>query len=955
MADSKRGTALRSSLDATRVFPGDASNDERRMSHGRYPTALCTRRFRRFAGVIVVMLFAKGVAFAQPQSERVDSQTTSLRLRSDSLRTLAYQQIAGGDAARALGNFQSELKLRTSVGDQSGEATALSNIGFTFARLGRRDSAIVSYRSALRVQRLLRNSAHEAVTMNNLGTVFEMLGERDSAEKYFRTVLPVFRASGNRAGEAGALNNLGALFDNSGRRDSALLYFRLAVPILVTLGDRAGEAKTFGNLGILHLGVGNLDSAMASLRISLQLAHAERIRDVEALALNNIGALFDEISQSDSAVAYYHAALPLQRDIGDSPGEATTLNNLGTVFARLGQQDSAVAYFRFAIAKFRAAGNRTGEARALANLGDAFSHIGQLDSVATSYNESLILARTVRDHVGEAMALNSLGVLLRRQGQRDSSIKYLRAAARLQRGGNARRDESRTLWNLGIVYAEVGQRDSALSVFRRAAWILTAVATTAPGDFLRQVAVEDAGGRIASAWARSALSSSPPSSKIPSSRADTLEAWGALERGRGQALRALRRGGALLEDSTVVERVAASTAAMVTRVARPGRAFVTFDSYDDTLLVLAVSPIGELRASRVPLPTDSLRRMIARVRALAGARGVQRSAQGTALPVSVARTARDDDFEIVPERSDSLASRWLAQTVLPAVIREALRGATELVIVPNGSLSLVPWSALPSDSSDTPFGATLAIRLVPSLTMLDELAPRAAARPRPTRAALGAQALIVGDPAITETAAALPGARAEATWLADTLLANHGATLLTDRAATVRAVRARLGAAPLIHFATHAAAYPEANRARGSYLQFAAVDSGAPSVLTVGELLDAAETDRLTLQARLVVLSACETGTGAASATEGVLGLQRAFLALGVETLLVSLWKVDDEATRALMGAFYRHWLDDADGPSAAESLRRAQSDMRLGKVPNWQPVWAKPNAWAAFQVVGAG
>jgi len=70
---------------------------------------------------------------------------------------------------------------------------------------------------------------------------------------------------------------------------------------------------------------------------------------------------------------------------------------------------------------------------------------------------------------------------------------------------------------------------------------------------------------------------------------------------------------------------------------------------------------------------------------------------------------------------------------------------------------------------------------------------------------------------------------------------------------------------------------------------------------------------------------------------------------------LVSLWKVDDAATRALMGAFYRHWLDDADGPSAAESLKRAQGDMRTRKVPNWRAAWAQPNAWAAFQVVGAG
>lgn len=316
------------------------------------------------------------------------------------------------------------------------------------------------------------------------------------------------------------------------------------------------------------------------------------------------------------------------------------------------------------------------------------------------------------------------------------------------------------------------------------------------------------------------------------------------------------------------------------------------------------------------------------------------------------------EFELRPSpnsNADSLTPQLLARAVLPPAIRAALAGATELVIIPDGTLSLVPWAALPLDDAGTPLGSTVAIRLSPSLAVLDELTAAARTRTRPTRTALGASALVVGDPAMPPGVAALPGARAEATWVADTLFAKEGATLLTDRAATVRAVRDRLGGAPLVHFATHAAAFPEADRARSSFLQFAAVDSAAPSVLTVGELLDAAESAHLTLQARLVVLSACETGVGAASATEGVLGLQRAFLALGAETLLVSLWKVDDGATRALMGAFYRHWLDDADAPSAAESLRRAQNDLRTGHVPGWQPAWAQPNAWAAFQVIGAG
>jgi CHAT domain-containing protein len=94
-------------------------------------------------------------------------------------------------------------------------------------------------------------------------------------------------------------------------------------------------------------------------------------------------------------------------------------------------------------------------------------------------------------------------------------------------------------------------------------------------------------------------------------------------------------------------------------------------------------------------------------------------------------------------------------------------------------------------------------------------------------------------------------------------------------------------------------------------------------------------------QTELVVLSACESGSGKVKHGEGVYGLQRAFLHAGSNHIIMSLWKVLDQPTMEFMEKFYNGLAISND---IAQSFREAQLYLKQ-KYPN-------PYIWAGFVLV---
>jgi CHAT domain-containing protein len=191
----------------------------------------------------------------------------------------------------------------------------------------------------------------------------------------------------------------------------------------------------------------------------------------------------------------------------------------------------------------------------------------------------------------------------------------------------------------------------------------------------------------------------------------------------------------------------------------------------------------------------------------------------------------------------------------------------------------------------------------------------------------------------------LPGTENEVAQGASILIeGGWSANKITGREADERHVKEAANPG-LLHLATHGF-FVEKGRGEDPMLRSGLIFSGVKNAEAInGEdgILTAYEASSLTLDStRLVVLSACETGTGEVKNGEGVYGLQRAFMIAGATNIIMSLWKVDDTATQKLMGYFYAAFVKSNNVRLA---FKEAQQNLR--------DQYPEPHYWGAFVLLG--
>jgi CHAT domain-containing protein/Tfp pilus assembly protein PilF len=934
-----------------------------------------------------------------------------------------------GDARRAVEDVAMWERLSPKDAARFQAARALAHEAYVLHSQGKVKEAVAKQREVVAIDRktLGENHRHYAMSLSNLATMLQDEGGFRSAEPLHRQSLETRRRALGEAHPhfATGLANLAILYFKQGNYAAAETHFRQALEVVRTsLGEKDPSVATIlTNLGAIYHVRG--DHAKAE-RMFAQALNARRRSGGEAdpqlaVSLRSLAQLYSARRDHAKADPLFREAVELHRkSLGDAhPEFARSLCDFAAHLRDQGDYAKAEPLFRQALEA-----SRKSQREAHPEHATILDNLAQLHLARSEYAKAEPFLREALDarqkslgatHPDYALSLDSLAKLHVARGDLAKAESIFRETMEVRRKvlGEYHPYYAQSLSNLASVRKDSGDYSKADQLYREAISILRGFCESA-------FVVQDEASKLPQVAAlrfaldnRLCLGPAAPGVQSTTAYGDVLIWKGLVTFQQRQARMASALGvdpeaaqllAEVEEASRHLARLASAAPDPKQPALLPAKLKEASERRDriEADLATKTKAFRRLRAEKTLSP-DELKRLLpeetvlvdffephpgrkeARLLAfLTDSKSVRGVDLGETAPIAQAidrfrRTLETRGSPIVGNDDPAKVLHERLWTPLAPHVK----GARHLIVSPDGSLTRLPFAALPI-AEDKYLLEEFKVTVLPVPRMLPDLlaplekkieappsllavgnvdfnadpsgSPSSGAQRSPlVTAAASSQAVPLRRGAQGTDGqkwSPLPGAAREAEAVAALFrsAAPTGklATLAGPRA-TADAVRREATKRRYLHLATHGFfADPKfksalaAKENKSGLMESASfrpvglhpgllsglVFAGANKPATDDDgMLTALEVGDLDLaNVELAFLSACETGLGEVAGGEGVLGLQRAFQVAGARSTVTSLWKVDDIATELLVTHFYKN-LWEKKLPKA-EALREAQLRM---------------------------
>jgi CHAT domain-containing protein len=749
------------------------------------------------------------------------------------------------------------------------------------------------------------------------------------AVKYLQQALTLFQTARDNRGEMQTLGLLSVAYLELGEYDRTVTYSDKLLAIAQSLKIDQAQAQALGNLGIAYQKLGNYPKSISSNQQALAIFKNLNMRSAQGQLLSNLGNTYAIIGDYDGAVSVYGRSLEIAKSTQNLQQQGNVLSNLGAVYTNKGDDRKALAYYQESLTIARSLKDISLQIGILINIGTTHYLLGDRDLGTSESQQALVLAKQIENPQLLGDVLSNLGLIYEDRREYAKSIEAHQQSVQIAIAGKNPRTEALARNNLAHTLLATNQLTAAQTQLRSAIQSLDRVRSSLSD--LEQVNIFDTQAATYNLLEQVLIADRHPEAALE-----------VAEQGRARAFAqklASRLNVAATPPSIAKIRQIAKqqNATIVAYTVVPDKQFKFRGKQRGKkvgLFIWVVQPNGTVTFRQKDLrPLEQQKRSIEQL-------------------VEASRCLRANRIYCIKEERFDPSIREFTNGTYPglkelyqltiAPIADLLPQNPEdqVIFIPHSSLLRVPFAAL-----QLPDGKFLieqhTILSAPSIQVLDLTHQQQLRQANDTNRS----AIVVGNPimpTVIEKAGdnpvqlpALPNAETEATAVAQLLLTQP----LIRAQATKAEVFKNLEQARFIHLATHGLI---------DYVTKAGLDSTeVPGALALTPtptdegLFTAREILNLNLNAKLVVLSACDTGRGRMTG-DGVIGLSRAWISAGVPSTIVSLRQVPDGSTTTLMTSFYQNFTKTSN---IAQSLRQA---MLATMKTNREPV-----EWAAFMLIG--
>ncbi|PZV17611.1 MAG: hypothetical protein DCF21_09135 [Leptolyngbya sp.] len=386
---------------------------------------------------------------------------------------ITYEEIGDihrrqGDYDAALDFYEKALDIYVRRNSRFRQATTLNGIGIVFDNRGQYSQALEYYKQALILaEELDRQSLQNSIKFN-MASYSTIMGDFQEVLKTYQEALEIDRNLGRRADEAHILNAIGSTYYSQGQLESAIPSYNEALAIAQEIGLRSSEISSIGGLGDIAEVKGDYATALSYYQQALEIAEEIDSQVQASAALFSLGYIYLRLGQYATALDYYQRSLDIDVANGSVGGQAVTLSSMAGVYYRQQQYDQALDYNQQALTIHQETGNLIGQVGALNGTGTAYERQGNYEQALATYQEALDLVSGMDAKFLQANVLGGLGLTHAGLGDTEQAMDYLEQALAINREIGNPSGEALVLADIGKVLAQSGQEEVATTFYKQA-------------------------------------------------------------------------------------------------------------------------------------------------------------------------------------------------------------------------------------------------------------------------------------------------------------------------------------------------------------------------------------------------------------------------------------------------------------------------------------------------------